>query len=191
VPKNPNNPGYDWLLFFELTTVPKPSKAPKGKINKNILVVAIENKFTLLGNSTVINYKDDIANKRKNTLKELLPVIQEENVVFVVMARRRYTSSTKLPRNTFVLSQDEYHKLVGPTMLYLLKTVESMDSRSTTTIVSPAPSKLLTGKRSRESDGEDDHPQKKKQKTRPYECPHCKRGYKSKSWFDKHVKTHL
>jgi len=139
-------------FFFELTTVPKPSKAPKGKINKNILVVAIENKYTVLGNSTVIDFTKDVVKKHKNTHLELLPVTKKENIVFVVMARRPYTSHSKLPQNTFVLSQDEYHALIGPTMLYLLKTVESMERRSSPTTTSTS----TTRKRSKDSDGKDD-----------------------------------
>jgi len=197
VPKQPNNPGYDWLLFFELKPTPKQSNAPTGKLNKNILVVAIENKYTLLGNSTAINFKKDVAKKHKNTHTQLLPVTEEKNIVFVVMARRHYAPGNTLPKNTFVLSQDEYHKLVGPTILYLLKTVESMNPRSpssassmsstssSTTSSSTSSSSTLSsttasttptkppGKRGRDSDDEDDQPQKKKQKTGP--CAHkCK-----------------
>jgi len=203
VPKQPNNPGYDWLLFFELKPTPKQLNAPTGKLNKNILVVAIENKYTLLGNSTAINFKKDVAKKHKNTHTQLLPVTEEKNIVFVVMARRHYAPGNTLPKNTFVLSQDEYDKLVGPTILYLLKTVESMNPRSpsasstssststsstsssSSTSTSSTSSSTLSsttasttptkpsGKRGRDSDDEDDQPQKKKQKTGP--CAHkCK-----------------
>jgi len=93
VPENPNNPGFDCLLFFSTNT--------------ETYVVAIENKYTREGNTTVINYQKDIVEKRANSIHQLSAAgYDENNMIFVLMARRPSPASPCiLPRNTIMFEK--------------------------------------------------------------------------------------
>jgi len=104
-------------------------------------VIAVENKYTVLGSSTILSQKEDIEGKYNKTMYALQALIVT-NIVFVVMARRPYAYDGQaddlkplLPKNTLLVSQPHFHALVGPTVLKVLQSGESMVRRIATPII--------------------------------------------------------
>jgi len=135
VPSKGNNPGFDCIFFCEMsdnTTTTTTTKITTS--TNNLCVFVIENKYTVLGNTTQLDENVDIWGKHENTVKQL-KTLKYNKLVFVVMARRPYhrdnqtNSKPNLPVNTIVVSQPYFHSLIGPSLLKLLQSGESMIRR--------------------------------------------------------------
>jgi len=120
IPKNTNNPGFDSLIFLRSRT-------------DKTYILAIENKYTLEGNTTKLNYQEDIVKKREKAVDELEKAgFAEDQIIFVLMALRPYDKKNQLPKNTIVIDDKAFYKLVGPTVLNVIKSFEVMVRRRKT-----------------------------------------------------------
>ena len=80
----------------------------------------------------MLNYQD-IISKREKAIEQLTNVgFREDQIIFVLMALRPYDKKNQLPKNTIVIDDKAFYKLVGPTVLNVIKSFEVMVRRRKT-----------------------------------------------------------